>query len=877
VDVDGDGILDPGYVKVWLRVWDDGDNDGVFGSDGDNMNEAWSFVKVEDKLEPQITCPSDITIECSDDYTDLDIVGKGTGFGSCGIAEVEYNDIIVNLSDCGDGFVIRRWSIVGRTDIFCDQNITIDPIESTPVTVSFAQVGDFTAEGCPDDIAIGEPTWTGSPCDLIAYSVETDTFLFEDGACYKLVNEYTVINWCTYEPNNPDTDGIWKHTQVVKVTDNTLPDLQNCEDQMYEVNDHDDSDEEAHISLLNTATDIGSENCPTGWLKWQVIIDLWGDGTDDYEYNSFLPPFDSQFNDTNGNGIPDVYIAPTASGEQISVPLPDIEGSMSNHKVTWKVSDGCNNVTSCTTNFMVVDKKAPTPYCIDISSAVMEGDGTVELWAIDFNVGSFDNCTQDADLRYTFTDVEPDQDPDYDEEQRSSSKLFDCDDVLNSPITVNMYVWDENGNSDFCTGSLSLVDNGGSCGDGMRIAGLILTEGGLPVNDVQTRLLANLPEYPRFDLTEDDGIYEYYGTPINSDFTVVASKDIDYTNGVSTLDLVKIQRHILGLEDLDSPYKLIAADVNADDDLKASDLLELRKLILGVIIDLPTNESWRFVNAEQELDMELDLSTVNYTIDIENLQEDLIDQNIVAVKVGDVTGNATANLVSKENVEVRSSNTLEFLIDEKSVNKGDIVEVDFNANEFKDVFGFQFTFELNGLKFEDATSSAIEFSPANVGLLSDRVVTVSYHSGIAKTVAETESVFTVVFTAMEDGQLSEMIEVTSKVTAAEAYLGDELEIRNVSIVIRGDVQSIAENNLYQNEPNPFKDETLIKYELARSGPVVFTVTDVAGKTLYTVTREGRKGMNTLILDAEALGVTGVLYYTIENKEFTATKKMIIVR
>ena len=36
-------------------------------------------------------------------------------------------------------------------------------------------------------------------------------------------------------------------------------------------------------------------------------------------------------------------------------------------------------------------------------------------------------------------------------------------------------------------------------------------------------------------------------------------------------------------------------------------------------------------------------------------------------------------------------------------------------------------------------------------------------------------------------------------------------------------------------------------------------------------------MNILPLDADDLGVTGILYYTIESGEFTATKKMIIVR
>ena len=80
VDVNGDGVNDAGYHKVWLRVWDDGDMDGIYGTDGDNFNEAWAYVKVEDKLAPAITCPADVTLTCDMDYTDLNMTGSATAY-----------------------------------------------------------------------------------------------------------------------------------------------------------------------------------------------------------------------------------------------------------------------------------------------------------------------------------------------------------------------------------------------------------------------------------------------------------------------------------------------------------------------------------------------------------------------------------------------------------------------------------------------------------------------------------------------------------------------------------------------------------------------------------------------------------------------------
>jgi hypothetical protein len=167
--------------------------------------------------------------------------------------------------------------------------------------------------------------------------------------------------------------------------------------------------------LTKRASDTGG--CiDNGWIKWVVIVDLWADGTPDYEWSSFLPVGNDVNNaqtgnfaaiqDNNGNGIKDIYVAPTANGGVVSITIPEpIVGKMSNHKVTWKATDGCHNYVTCHEDFMVADKKPPTPVCVPLSTALMadpDGSGParpmVELWAIDFNVKSFDNCTPEEDL-----------------------------------------------------------------------------------------------------------------------------------------------------------------------------------------------------------------------------------------------------------------------------------------------------------------------------------------------------------------------------------------------------------------------------------------------------------------------------------------------
>ncbi len=77
--------------------------------------------------------------------------------------------------------------------------------------------------------------------------------------------------------------------------------------------------------------------------------------------------------------------------------------------------------------------------------------------------------------------------------------------------------------------------------------------------------------------------------------TLQPSKDMDPLNGVTTFDMLIISRHILGVEPLDSPYKLIAADVNQDGQVTLMDIIIMRRLILGITDELPNGKSWRFM------------------------------------------------------------------------------------------------------------------------------------------------------------------------------------------------------------------------------------------------------------------------------------------
>jgi hypothetical protein len=66
-------------------------------------------------------------------------------------------------------------------------------------------------------------------------------------------------------------------------------------------------------------------------------------------------------------------------------------------------------------------------------------------------------------------------------------------------------------------------------------------------------------------------------------------------NGVSTFDIVRINRHILGVEPFTNPYQMIAADVNNSAGITTFDMIRIRQLILGLITEFLPGINWRYV------------------------------------------------------------------------------------------------------------------------------------------------------------------------------------------------------------------------------------------------------------------------------------------
>ena len=637
--------------------------------------------------------------------------------------------------------------------------------------------------------------------------------------------------------------GYWQYTQVIKVYDNVNPIVEfTAPDPFCSYSSDIANGCPAEVSIDFTI----DENCTPDDLTITVYLDAFADGVLDGEL-----PFTGTYPNYNVTG---------------TFPL----GS---HSLGISVKDGCGNQVGVNIPFEVIDCKAPSPICINglaielmpvIPSADVDGDGdadtgAMEIWASDFIASDVTDCT--GTVTYSINRVGDANDPD------DTNLILTCDD--DASLLVEIWAYDEAGNADFCETYVLVQDNMVQCDGGTgSVAGVVMTEELTTVSGVRIGLSGNSVASVT---TGNDGHYIFSALDEGFDYTITPLMDANPLNGVSTFDLVLMSKHILGLQNLDTPYKIVAADVNNDKRVTAQDAIGLRRLILNIDTKFANNTSWRFIDASYQFAIPSNpwASEFPEVININDLQGALQNVDFVATKTGDLSLDAKANALS---VETRSKQGVFALnVADESLKAGNEYRVAVTAAELSKLQGFQGTFTLDNGKVEVVDIEYGAATAANFGMhLLDRGMITASWDGQAE---NNEVLFTLVLRAKGDAQLSSVLNINSRVTTAEAY-GSNDELMDLAIDFgQGEVLA-AGFELGQNAPNPFRGQTQISYQLPEAADVTFTITDAAGKLLQVVRTSGAQGKNVLTLDRNDLPA-GVLFYTLTTDNYTATRSMVI--
>lgn len=815
----------------------------------ENENTCMVFVTIDNKFPLTISCPDNVYVDCGTDLNALNL-GTATVIYNCSSTLTE-GGINSSLNNCGvtDGAhkVTKIWTAkAGGITKECTQYIYVS--NNTPFTMINAKqpYGHWPKDvtnlvGCSD--AETDPSETGEPnlshddaCSMVASTHKDRVFNVVEDACYKILRDWTVIDWCNYNDSNPvpvygqpghPYVGMWTHTQVIMVNDNNAPVITtSCATQTicaYNANCTGD------ITLVAEADDTCT---PDSELVWTYRVE-------------------------KGNAY-------FASGNKNK--FTKNEMALGTYKMFWTVEDKCGNIDECNYTFIVKDCKKPTPLCYsEITTVVMPTTDPrmVVVKARDFDRGSSDNCTEGA----TCGDCATDLHFSFDSLGNQTQNTFTEAHV--GLQTLKMWVRDAAGNRDFCTVTLHVQDN---VVGGALVAGSLITEDEKELEHAAIEIEDMVAHETLSTVSNANGFFQF-NVDGNTDYQLNAEMDDKYLNGLTTLDIVIIQKHLLSIRMMNSPYKILAADANQDKKITASDILVLRKLILGSESKLSNTKAWSFIDGATQFEKSRNPWFGNENmnaINLENVLEDNITNKFIGLKIGDVNNSVVLN--SSVNLEPRGIVSLD--IDNVEYNTGDVVKVPVYANGLDNVIGLQFGIKFNNDNLEVVNVEAGKMSiAANNYSIKDGVLYMSWNSNKGNTYNEDEILFTIDFAARNTGQLINQIGITNTISP-EAYNSD-LDVYGIELNYRNSGQ--GEFALYQNTPNPFSNETEITFEIPEAGIVTTTVYDVTGKVIALESSDFEKGRNSVKMSRNDLNnISGVLYYKVEFNGNVAIKKMILL-
>ena len=439
------------------------------------------------------------------------------------------------------------------------------------------QVSDWVVEFPMDqdgfcDMAepdFGEPEIFFETCELIATSFEDEFFDIVTDACFKIIRQWTVINWCVVGNEiDQEVDAVeLSEAELISVVGFAAADLDGDGDR------DDRTFRDSYRGVLPTSDNDPDSDTQDGFIIYQQVIKIQdfdapvidptfsvddlciitgNDGTDndfsDCTFSGVLPTpeYDDCILDVNGNLDSNGDVVDNAL--VITAEVFDVDGNLVSNSVNvanleigcyvvrYLATDRCGNSTATDFDFCVEDCKSPTAYCVQglVIELMAINDPNndeffpmISIWANDFDAGSFDNCDMDVDISFSTNPLD-------------TGLVFTCDgffpDLTESDGSVGahvveVYVTDDAGNQSICETVVLIQANQDQCNNGIPlVAGTVETEENAGVENVE--MSANGNGVNNMLMTDIDGVFNM-NLPQGGDYTLVPEKFTD-TDGVES-------------------------------------------------------------------------------------------------------------------------------------------------------------------------------------------------------------------------------------------------------------------------------------------------------------------------------------------------------
>lgn len=237
-----------------------------------------------------------------------------------------------------------------------------------------------------------------------------------------------------------------------------------------------------------------------------------------------------------------------------------------------------------------------------------------------------------------------------------------------------------------------------------------------------------------------------------------------------------------------------------------------------------------------------------------------------------------------------------FLIANQEVSPDQQIEVEVKVEDFQEIMSMQFSYHWDAsvLKLDSVGKCGAlrNYTKANFGLKfaeQGKLATAWFDEKLESiTLEDQTSILTLYFTVIGTMGSSTDVKITGNPTAIEIseVNGSVLQANfqtgtiTVNSPLRTTDLSVQTNDhftLYQNEPNPFNHQTLIRFDLHAAQQVQLIIYDLDGKMVYSHLEDYVPGAQVIEVKNSQLPKTGAYLYTLKTNEYSLTNKMVFIR
>jgi hypothetical protein len=538
---------------------------------------------------------------------------------------------------------------------------------------------------------------------------------------------------------------------------------------------------------------------------------------------------------------------------------------------TWTLSSGCFNEIRTLVQTITVRDNPPTITLHQNKVFQIPVTHIVTVNVNDLISSLSDDCTTNGKIIYGLRIVGTGTGF-----PTATSLNFNCNQI--GAYTVEVWVKDEGRNIVTQTTTVSISADGSKC---PTLSGMINREDMLPVP-------ANVMLYNATNDSINSTIgasYVFKDLFLDSRLRVMPTRpNTDWVNGVTVFDVALMSRHILGIELLSTPYRLISADVNHSNDIDAVDMLLIRRLVLRAIPAIPNNNSWRFVLKNftfNELTNPF-ASDFPESLFVPSLTNSIQNGDFVAIKIGDV--NLSAGSVILRN----GIKPFILSVDDKVLEKNKTYQIPIKIAPYQQEYvgnrisalQFALSIDKNAADIAHITNGDLpNCHEDNTAIFKkEGIVTAAWNSN--QQFIETDSfiIFNLTIKPKENIRLSQILSINPTFTEGVAY--DEAgNGARVKLDFGNTYKPAEQPILLANRPNPFTDETTISFVLPEEGAAKLTVNDLLGRVLMSTEKAFSKGLNEVVFSSKIHPSvsSGILIVRLQTAHGLLEQKIVLSR